>query len=845
MDDNTKTNAYWQAQWEKHQCFRAQEKSDKQNYYVLEMFPYPSGRIHMGHVRLYTMGDVLARFKRAKGFNVLHPMGWDAFGLPAENAAREQGAHPKDWTYNNIRLMRDQLKTLGFSFDWDREIATCDSAYYKHQQSLFLDFWEKGFIQQKHGWVNWDPVENSVLANEQVEEGRGWRSGALVERRQLTQWFLKISDVAKELLEGLDKLTAWPDKVRLMQKNWIGRSEGIQLNLTYIDDKNQKGTLTIFSTRPDTIFGMTFCALAPEHPLCLAEAKSNPELAAFIKHQSQRSTSQSDLDTAEKEGCRLNLEIKHPFIEGLRVPVYAVNFVLMEYGEGAIYGVPAHDQRDLDFAREKNIPVKPVIIPKGENPKTFTITDEAYTKEGVLAHSDFLNGLDSEAAKTKVIAEAERLCLGKRQTTWRLRDWGISRQRYWGCPIPIIHCEKCGAQGVKRADLPIELPLDVSFDGFGNPLETHPTWKNTTCPQCGSTAQRETDTCDTFVDSSWYFARFCSPHADKPLDESVNDWLPVDYYLGGIEHAILHLLYARYFTRAMAACGHLKVQEPFKALFTQGMVCHETYQNSAGAWVAPDEIRWEKGEAFSGEEKLNIGSVEKMSKSKRNVIYPETMIERYGADAVRWFMLSDSPPERDVIWSEAGIEGAQRFIKRVEKLLEDYLKQDKQKQDQKKGKEEDEEALKKMTAETLEKVSLAIETLKFNLVVAHTYRFVSFLSEFSPRLPAYKEALETLLLMLAPGAPHLAESGWQMLGKEGLIATAAWPEVNQNYLQKDTLIIAVQVNGKKRGLVELPRDADHAAAEKAALALDAVQKRIKTKPKKVIYVPERIINVLV
>ncbi len=855
-DDPKTRELFWQHQWEAHKCFAADEGSDKKKYYVLEMFPYPSGHIHMGHVRLYTMGDLIARYRRAKGLNVLHPMGWDAFGLPAENAAREHGAHPSSWTKNNIDVMRQQLKRLGFSFDWAREISTCDPDYCHQQQRLFLDFWKRGFVKRKYGWINWDPVEQSVLANEQVENGRGWRSGAPVERRQLTQWFLAISDMAENLLRGLDTLTSWPEKVRLMQSNWIGRSEGLLLTLALVKKNTDQeiGALKIFTTRPDTIFGMSFCAVAPDHPLSAAQAKNDHELAAFIKDCQASQT--LDPDRITKKGARLNVDAVHPFIKNFRVPVYAVNFVMMDYGEGAIYGVPAHDQRDLDFARAKNLSVRPVIIPEGEDLDQFAIGGEAWIGDGRVHHSDFLNGMTTQQAKDEVIVRAQELKIGQKQVSWRLRDWGISRQRYWGCPIPAIHCDQCGVVPVAEKDLPIILPEDVSFDRAGNPLDHHPTWKHTPCPSCDKPARRETDTFDTFVDSSWYFARFCAPQAPTPTEQNINEWLPVDLYLGGIEHAILHLLYARYFTRAMNETGHLNVKEPFAALFTQGMVRHETYQNEQGDWLAPEEVLWKDNQPFqktNPEKKVKIGASEKMSKSKRNVVSPEQIVDQYGADAVRWFMLSDSPPERDIIWNEGGIAGAARFIKRIWRLVQARKKliappdapPPPQPQETKPDK------IRALTAAALDAVTKDIEALRFNRAVAQIYAFVNQLSEVEPEDEpmskyAHREALKILMQMIAPMMPHLAEEGWRALGYQQLITQVLWPEPNLKKLSSDQITIAVQVNGKKRALLSLAREANAADIREAALAIDAVQRFLEGRaPKKVIVVPGRIVNVLV
>ena len=666
---------HWQQVWKDREIFRADNHDRRPKYYVLEMFPYPSGKIHMGHVRNYSMGDVVARYKRAKGFNVLHPMGWDAFGMPAENAAMDQGIHPREGTYANIDHMRGQLQSVGLSIDWDREIATCDPRYYKHEQKLFLDLLDAGLAYRKTAKVNWDPVDHTVLANEQVIDGRGWRSGAPVEKRDLTQWFLRITDYAEDLLRGLDGLENWPEKVRIMQRNWIGKSHGALVKFKLSSDD----VLEVYTTRPDTIFGASFVGISPGHPLAAQLAKDDPDLADFIKECETLGTAEEDIERAEKKGYRTKLTAKHPFNENWDLPVFVANFILMDYGTGAIFACPAHDQRDLDFARKYDLPVRPVVIPKDADPATFKIEDEAYLGDGVLANSQFLNGMEIEAAKAEVTCHLAEKGMGERQTQYRLRDWGISRQRYWGCPIPIIHCQDCGVVAVPDEQLPVELPVDVTFDRPGNPLERHPTWKDTTCPKCGRAAKRETDTFDTFVDSSWYFARFCTPELENaPTDRAVVDkWLPVDQYIGGVEHAILHLLYSRFFTRAMKKTGHVGLDEPFDGLFTQGMVNHETYKAADGSWLNPADLRFSTDgntrtatHAETGET-VTIGAVEKMSKSKKNTVDPTDMIAHYGADTIRWFMLSDSPPERDVEWTEAGVEGAWRFVQRLWRLVDE------------------------------------------------------------------------------------------------------------------------------------------------------------------------------
>ncbi|MEP2815745.1 MAG: leucine--tRNA ligase, partial [Alphaproteobacteria bacterium] len=667
---NVKENEQkWQAAWDDKGCFQVREDNDRPKYYVLEMFPYPSGRIHMGHVRNYTLGDVVARYKKARGFNVLHPMGWDAFGLPAENAAIENKVPPAQWTRENIATMRRQLKTMGLSYDWDRELATCEPGYYRHEQKMFLDFLANGLVYRKESWVNWDPVENTVLANEQVIDGRGWRSGALVEKRQLSQWFLKITDYAEELLKGIETLDRWPDRVRLMQENWIGRSEGAHVRFQF---DGRDGQLDIYTTRPDTLFGASFCAVAANHPLAQELARGNPDLADFVAECNRLGTSEAAIETAEKMGFDTGVKVLHPFIDGHTLPVYVANFVLMDYGTGAIFGCPAHDQRDLDFARKYGLPVLPVVAPKGTDATAVTVGDEAFTDDGLLINSDFLDGLAVPDAKSKIIDRLEDMGIGTRAVNYRLRDWGVSRQRYWGCPIPIIHCGDCGIVPVPETDLPVELPADVDFSETGNPLARHPSWKHVACPTCGKPAERETDTFDTFFESSWYFARFCNPASDAPLDRAAVDyWLPVDQYIGGIEHAVLHLLYSRFFTRALKKCGYLSVEEPFAGLLTQGMVCHQTFKDAAGKWLLPSQVVFDGDAAKHAEtgQPVTLGRSEKMSKSKKNVVDPEAIIGAYGADTARLFMLSDSPPDRDLEWTDAGVDGAWRYLNRLWRLV--------------------------------------------------------------------------------------------------------------------------------------------------------------------------------
>jgi leucyl-tRNA synthetase len=852
------TEPRWQEVWSERELFRTHNDDPRPKYYVLEMFPYPSGRIHMGHVRNYTMGDVVARYKRARGFNVLHPMGWDAFGMPAENAAMQNKVHPKEWTYANIATMRKQLKSMGLSLDWSREIATCDPSYYKHQQRMFLDFLEAGLVSRKTAKVNWDPVDQTVLANEQVIDGRGWRSGALVEQRELTQWFFKITDYAADLDARLDTLERWPEKVRLMQRNWIGRSEGllVRFALDPATTPSDDDSLEIYTTRPDTLFGAKFLAVAPDHPLAKAAAANNTELAAFVEETRRLGTAQEAIDKAEKLGFDTGIRATHPFDPNWHLPVYVANFILMEYGTGAIFGCPAHDQRDLDFVNKYGLGNQPVVCPPGQDPATFVITDEAYDGEGTLINSRFLDGMTIAEAKEEVAKRLESETrngkpVGERKVNYRLRDWGISRQRYWGCPIPVIHCDVCGVLPVPREDLPVTLPEDVSFDQPGNPLDRHAEWLKVSCPQCRGEARRETDTMDTFVDSSWYFARFTDPKlADEATDPEVADaWLPVDQYIGGIEHAILHLLYSRFFTRAMRRVDLTGLDEPFDGLFTQGMVVHETYRDQAGNWVQPAEIRIEAEGAtrrafhVKTSEPIEIGSIEKMSKSKKNTVDPDDIIASYGADTARWFMLSDSPPERDVIWTEEGVQGAWRFVQRVWRLVNEVAEAG-----QGNG-EVGAESLRRAAHKALASVQDDIEDLRFNRAVARIYELANAigaeLQAGKGASAAAREATRIMVQLVAPMMPHLAEECWRTLGHKGLVAEAAWPEVQRDLLVEDTITLPVQVNGKKRADVTVARDADKETIEAAALSHDAVKRAMEGRPaRKVIVVPQRIVNVV-
>jgi leucyl-tRNA synthetase len=851
------TEAKWQQVWRDRGLFAVECAPGHPKYYVLEMFPYPSGKLHVGHVRNYTMGDLVARYRRAQGFNVLHPMGWDAFGLPAENAAIAEQTHPAVWTYRNIATMRAELERMGFAYDWSREIATCHPEYYRHEQKMFLDFLAAGLAYRGEAWVNWDPVENTVLANEQVIDGRGWRSGAVVEKRLLSQWFLRITEFAEELLGALGRLERWPERVRLMQENWIGRSEGARVTFALAGEANSGDTIEVFTTRPDTLFGASFLALSPNHPLAQRLAAADAGLAQFVAECNRLGTSEAAIEAAEKLGRRTGLDAVHPLDPTRRIPVYVANFVLMEYGSGAIFGCPAHDQRDLEFARKYGLPVLPVVLPPDADPARFAIGDTAYVEDGRLYNSDFLDGLAVPAAKRAVAERLERLGRGRRTTAYRLRDWGVSRQRYWGCPIPVVHCPACGIVPVPEAELPVTLPEDVSFAVPGNPLALHPTWQYVDCPRCGAAARRETDTLDTFFESSWYFLRFCSARAgDAFAGAAVDYWMPVDQYIGGVEHAVLHLLYSRFFTRALQRCGYRAPDEPFSGLFTQGMVCHQTYQAENGDWLFPEEVRTDAAGRWvdAAGHPVIAGRHEKMSKSKKNVVGLEAIVDTYGADTARLYLLSDSPPERDLEWTETGIEGSWRYVNRLWRMVSEppvalpppgtavpaalpaSLA-----------------GLRRAIHRTIAAVTDDLDKFRFNRAVARIRELTNALDELpapllveEPAGPAVlREGLETLTRLLGPMMPHLAEEMWQVLGGAGLLAAASWPHADPELARDEQVTIAVQVNGKLRATLDVPPDTASAAVEDAALALPQVARWLGGQaPRKVIVVPNRIVSIV-
>ena len=849
----------WQKAWEDAGCFTAEADPSRPKYYVLEMFPYPSGKIHMGHVRNYTLGDAVARYRRARGFNVIHPMGWDAFGLPAENAAMERGIHPGEWTYDNIATMRHQLKMMGFSLNWDREIASCHPGYYVHQQSMFLDFLAGDLAYRKEFWVNWDPKDQTVLANEQVIDGKGWRSGAAVERRQLSQWFLRITKYADELLKSLQTMDRWPEKVSTMQENWIGRSEGARIRFPIVGRDGE--TLEVFTTRPDTLYGASFCALAPNHPLSEQLAKDDPALREFRAECMRIGTSEAAIEAAEKKGHRTSIEVEHPLVRGKKLPVYVANFVLMEYGSGAIFGCPGHDQRDLEFAHKYELPVIPVVAPVVDGEvRPIEISEEAFVRSDAgtaIINSDFLNGLDVPAAKRAIISRLEADGSGDGTIQFRLRDWLISRQRYWGCPIPVIHCDNCGIVPVPREELPVLLPDDVTFDKPGNPLDHHPTWKHVDCPSCGKAARRDTDTMDTFVDSSWYFARYCSPREkEAPLDKAATDyWLPVDQYIGGVEHAILHLLYSRFYVRAMSDTGSINdCREPFAGLYTQGMVCHETYKDPEGNWLFPEEVVKDGDSVrhIETDETVVIGRSESMSKSKRNVIDPEAIIKAYGADTARLFMLSDTPPDRDMEWTEAGIDGAWRYLNRLYRLVAAPVV-DLPPAGAAAPDAWSRAALitRRATHKTIVGVTEDFERFHFNRAVARIRALTNVLADARPggdpaAAWAYREGLETAVQLIGPMAPHTGEELWQSLGHGNLLARQPWPEADPALTIDELVTIAVQVKGKLRATMEQPAGASDDSVQAAALALPAVARLVEgQKIRKIIVVPGRIVNIVV
>ena len=838
--NHKKVEAFWQQKWSDQKIFEASINPKKKKYYVLEMFPYPSGKIHMGHVRNYTLGDVVARYKKMSGYNVLHPMGWDAFGLPAENAAIVEKKPPAEWTYNNIGVMRSQLQTMGLSLDWSREIATCHPEYYKHEQSFFIDLLKYGLAYKKESFVNWDPVDQTVLANEQVIDGRGWRSRAIVEQKKLSQWFLKTSAYSDELLTGLDKLGSWPAKVKIMQSNWIGKSEGAEINFRIKNSNIGFNTLKVFTTRPDTIFGASFCAISLDHPIAKKIIAKNTDARKFELECSDINPDK------EKKGFKTDLHVVHPFNEKKLLPIFIANFVLMDYGSGAIFGCPAHDQRDLDFAHKYNLEITPVILPHNSVIGDFTIKNDAYLGTGSLINSAFLNGKEIDQAKEMVIQKLLKLGLGSLKTNYRLRDWGISRQRYWGCPIPILYREDGKIIPVSKKDLPVELPKINQLSGSGNALQKLDKWKETICPETGMKVTRETDTFDTFFESSWYFLRYCNPRHSKPFDkEDIDYWLPVDQYIGGIEHAILHLLYSRFFVKALRDIKHINIDEPFKGLFTQGMVTHQTFKNKKDEWLGPDEIIKKDYNYFDLENNVvNVGKIEKMSKSKKNVVDPTSIINLYGADTARWFMLSDSPPDRDLEWTDSGIAGSYKFINKIWNLTKEVLNDS-----YNFSKSSNDNLLYAKLDETIENVTNNINAFQYNKSVANIYELINFLQKQLNNNAVSKncvlETLKKLSLLLQPFIPHLSEELWSHLVGGDMAICQSWP-IKIGKSKKSSYGIAIQVNGKTKDVILL----DHTPEEKALFDIlknnNKIQKIIKNKKIiRTIYVPNRILNILI
>ena len=863
----------WQSEWDRRACFAVPDvpPPGARKYYVLEMFPYPSGKIHMGHVRNYTLGDVVARYKRGRGHLVMHPMGWDAFGLPAENAARERGIHPGKWTYQNIANMRAELQRMGLSLEWAREFATCDVGYYGKQQKLFLDFWKAGLVERKESWVNWDPVDGTVLANEQVIDGRGWRSGALVEKKKLSQWFLSITKFAPDLLEALGGLDRWPERVKLMQSNWIGRSEGARVRFRLTDAAAAGADeVEVFTTRPDTLFGMSFLAVAAEHPLAAAAAARDPKAADFVAECRRMGTSEAAIEQAEKRGFDTGFRVAHPFLPGVSFPVWIANFVLMEYGTGAIFGCPGHDERDFEFARKYGLPILPVVLPPGANAADFALGDEAFTGDGTIFNSGFLDGLAVPAAKRRAIEALEKAGQGTGVVNWRLRDWGVSRQRYWGCPIPVIHCDDCGAVPVPEAQLPVVLPEDVDFSRPGNPLDHHPSWKHVTCPSCGKPARRETDTCDTFVDSSWYFARFCSPGAAAPVDRAAVDaWLPVDQYIGGIEHAILHLLYARFWTKVMRDLGLVGLDEPFANLFTQGMVLNHIYShqpaegrrsyfNPADVDVVDegDQKRYVATRPDGSTLDVRYDGLGTMSKSKNNGVDPQSLVEKYGADTARLFMMFASPPEQTLEWSDEGVQGSFRFLRRLWKAVHEHVSAAGPapvigRETASGSLDAPQKALRRVAHQTLVKVTDDIGRRRtFNTAVAAVMELLNAISRFEDRSATgravVQEALEIAVIALSPMVPHITHALWKELGHDAALVDLRWPSADAQALVQEEITLVVQVNGKLRSQISVAVDADEAAVRAMALADETVRRFIgEATPKKVIVVPRKLVNVVV
>ncbi len=825
--------------WQKKFSSMKLSNAKGKKFYCLEMFPYPSGKIHMGHVRNYTIGDVVARYKFLNGYDVLHPMGWDAFGLPAENASKSNNLHPKIWTNKNIKTMKNQLKLLGLSIDWDLEISTCDKSYYKHQQELFIDFYNKGYVSSKETYVNWDPVEKTVLANEQVINGKGWRSNATVERKKLSQWFFNITKFSNELLDDLNDLNGWPEKVKLMQTNWIGKSYGCEINFEI--DQNI-GKIKVFTTRPDTIFGATFIALSVDHPLS-KNFNKNEEFKKFKIECNKSGTTEEALANADKLGFNTNLFVKHPFITDKKIPVYFANFVLMDYGTGAIFGCPAHDQRDFDFAEKYDLEIIKVVSDKNSDDNNKL--NEAYTGDGLIINSNFLNNLKVEEAKKKIISEIENKGLGKKKTLFRLKDWGISRQRYWGCPIPMIYLEDGSVVPVDKSELPIELPEDIELKSPGNPLKSHPTWKKTKQKSTGKKAIRETDTLDTFVDSSWYFLRFCSPqHKSSPFDEKkVNYWMPVDQYIGGIEHAILHLLYSRFFTKAINNCNkNVNISEPFKNLFTQGMVCHESYKDHEGNWLYPEEVeKIEKNKVIkkSDKSKVIVGPAESMSKSKKNTIDPEIMINEYGADAVRWFILSDSPPEKDIQWSDTGVVAANKFLQKIWNLNSLILNRN-EKDIDKKIENNFVIGVKNYAG----KIDYAINNFRFNVSIANFYEVYTFIKDHLNKQISNQvivESITDIMKLMMPFTPHLSH---ECLEKLKCKTTNIWPKIERNLLTE--INIAVQINGKTRDILSVKKNTSEKDINRMIMEKSKAKKYVENKKiNKIIFVQNKIINYII